>query len=142
MNPGESKAGKQVFRPHAVLAAIMGAATLLWLGVLLFLLRYDGVPVQTFLSALFFVLFFAVSVTYYGRTRIVVDANGLTYRGMVRTRRFTFDDIRKVDVLPGPLTVYAVRGSRGLMHFTSLFTHHQRLARLLVERAGLSPQRA
>ncbi|MBM7114929.1 PH domain-containing protein [Archangium primigenium] len=120
----------------------MGAATLLWLGVLLFLLRYDGVPVQTFLSALFFVLFFAVSVTYYGRTRIVVDANGLTYRGMVRTRRFTFDDIRKVDVLPGPLTVYAVRGSRGLMHFTSLFTHHQRLARLLVERAGLTPQRA
>ncbi|ATB27194.1 hypothetical protein MEBOL_000632 [Melittangium boletus DSM 14713] len=142
MNPGDSKAGKQVFRPHAVLAAVMGAATLLWLGVLLFLLRFDGVPVQTFLSAVFFVLFFAVSVTYYGRTRIVVDADGLTYRGMVRTRRFSFADIRKVDVLPGPLTVYAVRGNRGLVHFTSLFSHHQRLARLLIERAGLSPLRA
>ena len=142
MNPRDAKTGKQIFRPHAVLAAIMGAATLLWLGVLLFLLRYDGVPVQTFLSALFFVLFFAVSVTYYGRTRIVVDSDGITYRGMVRTRRFTFDDIRKVDVLPGPLTVYAVRGRRGLVHFTSLFSHHERLARLLVERAGLSPLRA
>ena len=107
MNGGDPKAGKQVFRPHAVLAAIMGAATLLWLGVLVYLLRFDGVPVQTFLSAVFFVLFFAVSVTYYGRTRIIVDSGGITYRGLVRTRRFSFADIRKVDVLPGPVTVYA-----------------------------------
>jgi hypothetical protein len=142
MNGADPKAGRQVFRPHAVLAAIMGAATLLWLGVLIYLLRFDGVPVQTFLSAVFFVLFFGVSVTYYGRTRIVVDAGGLTYRGLVRTRRFPFADIRKVDVLPGLVTVYAVRGSRGLVHFTSFFAHHQRLARLLVERAGLSPLRA
>ncbi|KFA90170.1 hypothetical protein Q664_29790 [Archangium violaceum Cb vi76] len=142
MDRGDSKAGRQVFRPHAVLAAIMGAATLLWLGVLLYLLRFDGVPVQTFLSAIFFVLFFAVSVTYYGRTRIIVDSGGITYRGMVRTRRFSFADINKVDVLPGPVTVYAVRGKRGLVHFTSLFAHHRHLARLLVERAGLSPLRA
>lgn len=130
-----------MFRPHAVLAAIMGAATLLWLGVLVYLLRFNGVPVQTFLSAVFFVLFFGVSVTYYGRTRIVVDSRGMTYRGMVRTRRFTFDDIRKVEVLPGPVTVYAVKGNRGLVHFTSLFAHHRHLARLLIERSGLSPFR-
>jgi hypothetical protein len=133
------KAGKQVFRPHRVLATVMGAAGLLWLGVLLYLLRFDGVPMVTFLSALFFVLFFAVSVTYYGRTRIVVDSGGMTYRGMVRTQRFSFADIRKVDVLPGPVTVYAVRGSRGQVHFTSFFSHHRHLARLLVERAGLAP---
>ncbi|WP_369946337.1 PH domain-containing protein [Vitiosangium sp. GDMCC 1.1324] len=120
----------------------MGGATLLWLGVLVYLLRFDGVPIQTFLSALFFVLFFGVSVTYYGRTRIVVDAGGMTYRGLVRTRRFNFADIRKVDVLPGPVTVYAVRGSRGLVHFTSLFAHHRHLARLLIERSGLTPLRA
>jgi hypothetical protein len=121
MNGREPKAGRQeVFRPHRVLAAIMGAATLLWLGVLLYLLRFDGVPIQTFLSAIFFVLFFGVSVTYYGRTRIVVDAGGITYRGLVRTRRFSFADINKVEVLQGPVTVYAVRGRRGLVHFTSL----------------------
>jgi hypothetical protein len=142
MNGADPKAGRQVFRPHAVLAAVMGAATLLWLGVLVYLLRFDGVPVQTFLSAVFFVLFFGVSVTYYGRTRIVVDAGGLTYRGLVRTRRFSFADIRKVDVLPGLVTVYAVRGSRGFVHFTSFFAHHRHLARLLVERAGLTPLRA
>ncbi|QRK08008.1 PH domain-containing protein [Archangium violaceum] len=142
MNGGDQKAGKQVFRPHAVLAAIMGAATLLWLGVLVYLLRFEGVPVQTFLSAVFFVLFFGVSVTYYGRTRIVVDAGGMTYRGLVRTRRFSFADIRKVEVLPGPVTVYAVRGSRGFVHFTSLFAHHRHLAHLLIERSGLTPLRA
>src|SRR6218665_1845983 len=99
MNPGDSKAGKQVFRPHAVLAAVMGAATLLWLGVLLFLLRFDGVPVQTFLSAVFFAVWGRTS----GRPGIVVAAAALPYRAMVRPRRFSFADIRKVDVLPGPL---------------------------------------
>lgn len=143
MNGREPKAGRQeVFRPHRVLAAIMGAATLLWLGVLLYLLRFDGVPIQTFLSAIFFVLFFGVSVTYYGRTRIVVDAGGITYRGLVRTRHFSFADISKVEVLQGPVTVYAIRGRRGLVHFTSFFAHHRDLARLLVERAGLSPLHA
>lgn len=134
--------GKQVFRPRRVLAVVMAGAGLLWVGVLLYLLSFDGVPLKTFLSAVFFIVFFGVSLAYYGRTRIVVDARGVTYRGMVRTRSFTFDDIRKVDVLPGLVTVYAVRGRKGLVHFTSFFQHHQRLAKLLVDRAGLSPMRS
>jgi hypothetical protein len=143
MDGRDSKAGRQVFRPYRVLAGIMGAAGVLWLGVLVYLLRFDGVPLQTFLSALFFVLFFGVALVYYGRTLIVVDARGVTYRGMVRTRRLSFEDIRKVEVLPGLVTVYAVRGSQGRrVHFTSLFEHHRRLARLLVDRARLSPLRA
>lgn len=120
----------------------MAAAGLLWVAVLVYLLRFDGVPLKTMLSTAFFILFFAVSLTYYGRTRIVVDSRGITYRGMMRTRRFSFDDIRKVDVVPGLLTVYAVRGRAGLVHFTSLFQHHRHLAQLLVERAGLSPLRS
>ena len=135
-------AGRQVFRPRRVLAIVMAGAGLLWIAVLLYLLSFDGVPLRTVLSAAFFVVFFALSLAYYGRTRIVVVARGITYRGMVRTRRFSFDDIRKVDVLPGPVTVYAVRGRAGLVHFTSFFQHHQRLAQLLVDRAGLSPMRS
>lgn len=131
--------GRQVFRPRRVLAACMAVAGLLWISVLVYLLRFDGVPIKTFLSAGFFILFFAVSLVYYGRTHIVVDARGITYRGMVRTRRFSFADIRKLDVLPGPVTVYAIRGKWGFVHFTSFFQHHQRLARILVERAGLAP---
>ncbi|RKH66056.1 PH domain-containing protein [Corallococcus llansteffanensis] len=135
----EGKQSQQVFRPRRVLAATMAAAGLLWLGVLVYLFNFEGVPLKTFLSAGFFVLFFAVAVTYYGRTRIEVDSRGITCRGMVRTRRFSFGDIRKLDVLPGPVTVYAIRGSKGFVHFTSFFRHHRDLARLLVERAGLSP---
>jgi hypothetical protein len=134
-------AGKQVYRPRRVLAITMAAAGLLWVAVLGYLLTFDGVPLKTWLSTGFFILFFAVALAYYGRTRIVVDARGITYRGMVRTRHFSFDDIRKVDVLQGPVTVYAIRGRAGLVHFTSFFQHHQRLAELLVERAGLSPLR-
>ncbi len=134
-------AGKQVYRPSRLLAVTMAGAGLLWVAVLGYLLTFDGVPLKTWLSTAFFILFFAVSLTYYWRTRIVVDARGITYRGMVRTRHFSFDDIRKVDVLPGPVTVYAIRGRAGLVHFTSFFQHHQHLARLLVERAGLAPLR-
>lgn len=120
----------------------MGAACLLWLGVLVYLMRFEGVPMRTFLSAAFFVIFFGISVVYYARTAIFVDAAGLTYRGMVRTQRFSFDDIRKVDVLPGPVTVYAVRARGRGIHFTSFFKHHRELVELLVERAGLAPLRS
>lgn len=142
MNGRDSEsAGKQVFRPRRALSITMAAAGLLWVAVFLYLLRFDGVPVKTLLSTGFFIVFFAVSLAYYGRTRIVVDARGITYRGMVRTRRFLFADIRKVDVLPGLVTVYAIRAGASLVHFTSFFQHHKRLAQILVDRAGLSPQR-
>ncbi|MGQ0506456.1 MAG: PH domain-containing protein, partial [Myxococcaceae bacterium] len=53
--------------------------------------------------------------------------------------RLAYADIRKLDVLPGPVTVYAIRGEGRLVHFTSFFKHHQALMALLVERAGLAP---
>ena len=116
-------------------------STVLWLFVLIYLLQFQGVPAKTFASALFFVIFFAVSLTYYARTAIVVDGGGVTYRGLVRTDYVPFRDILKVDILPGPVTVYAVRGRMRGMHFTSFFAQHRRLMELLVERAGLSPMR-
>jgi hypothetical protein len=131
----------EVFRPRPVLAAAMGVAAALWLFVLVYLLQFKGVPAKTFVSAVFFVVFFGVSLTYYARTVIVVDGRGVTYRGLVRTDYFPFRDILKVDILPGPVTVYAVRGRGRGMHFTSFFAHHRRLMELLVERAGLSPMR-
>ena len=129
----------EIFRPRKVFAAAMALAGLLWSAVLVYLLQFRGVPVKTFLSALFFVVFFGLSLTYYARTVIVIDGAGLTYRGIMRTERFSFDDIRKVDVLPGPVTVYAIRGKGRFVHFTSFFKHHQRLVALLIERAGLAP---
>jgi len=117
----------------------MGVAGFLWVGMLLFLLlKFQNVPTKTYLTVIFFIALFAVSLTYYARTRIVVDARGITYQGMVRKRSYSFKEIRKVDVLPGPVTVYAIRTSGGLVNFTSFFQHHRRLAALLVERANLA----
>ena len=133
-------AGRQVFRPRRVLAAIMGVAGILWVVMLMvLLLKFQNVPTKTYLTVIFFIALFAVSLTYYARTRIVVDARGITYRGMVRTRSFSFTEIRKVDVLPGPVTVYAIRTNGCLVNFTSFFQHHRRLAALLVEPAKLAP---
>lgn len=132
-------AAEQVFRPKRVLAAIMGGAVLLWVTVLLYLFQFEEVPTKTLLSAGFFVVFFLVSLTYYGRSAIFVDSRGVTVRGMLRTQRFSFSDIRKVDVLPGPVIVYAVRVNQRFVHFTSFFQQHRRLMELLVERAGLAP---
>jgi hypothetical protein len=131
--------GSQVFRPSRLLAVLMAAAGALWAVVLLYVLTFPNVQLKTILSATFFVLFFALSLAYYVRTSIEIDASGITYRGVIRTCRFGFDDIKKVDVLPGPITVYAVRGTSGLVHFTSFFRHHRTLMQLLVERAGLAP---
>lgn len=128
-----------MFRPRRVFAAVMSAAAALWVGVLLYLFRFDGVPAETILTAVFFIVFFSVSVTYYARSAVFVDARGVTFRGMLRTRRYAFSEIRKVDVLPGPVTVYAVGVRERFVHFTSFFGQHRRLMELLVERAGLAP---
>ncbi len=111
----------------------------LWGVVLVYLMTFREVPARTFLSALFFVGFFGLSVLYYVRTAIFIDARGLTYRGIVRTERFSFEDIRKVDVIPGLVTVYSVRAGARFVHFTSFFGHHRRLVDLVVEKAGLRP---
>lgn len=132
------RAEHEVFRPSWVLSVVMGAAGLLWTVVVLYLLTFEGVPVQTLLAALFFVAFFGIAVAYYGRSAIFVDSAGLTYRGVIRTRRLQWDEIRKLDVMPGPITVYAIRGRTGPCHFTSFFRDHRRLADLLIERAGLA----
>lgn len=132
----------EVFRPRRPLAVLMALAGLLWVGVLFYLLQFEQVPLKTLLSTVFFIAFFAASLVYYARTSIEVDGSGLTYHGMVRTRRLDFDEIRKIEVLAGPVTVYAVRSAQFRVHFTSFFTNHRRLAELVVKRAGLSPLRA
>ena len=141
MDERRKKLEFEVFRPRRLFAAAMGGAGALWIAVFIYLLQFDGVPWRTFVSAVFFIAFFGVSVFYYVRTAIFVDASGVTYRGMLRTLSFSFDEIRKVDVLPGPVTVYAIRVGATGMHFTSFFLHHRRLVELLVERAGLAPVR-
>jgi hypothetical protein len=139
MGARDALEGRQVFRPSRVLAVLMAAAGALWLAVLLYLSTFEGVPLRLYLSCGFFILFFAVAFLYYARSAIVVEGRQLTYRGLVRTMHFRLQDIRRLEVLPSIITVYAIRLPGQLVHFTSLFPHHRHLAQLLVERAGLGP---
>ena len=115
-------------------------AGLFWAAVFVYLLSFQNVPMRTFLSACFFVTFFACGTFYYARVAIFVDDEGLTYRGILKTHRLGFEEIENLEVLPGLVTVYAIQTPRKALHFTSLFSRHQRLAEMLRDRAQLSKQ--
>jgi hypothetical protein len=127
---------KRTFRPQPLLGVAMAVAALFWISVLAFLLAYPTVPLKTFASTAFFVILFVGSVFYYVRTAILVDGDGITYRGMVREKRLSFRDIKKVAVLPGLITMYTVHAGRQTFSFSSFFQRHKELVELLRERAA------
>lgn len=114
----------------------MAVAMLFWAYALYFLSGYDGVPWKTLATAGAFTVFFAIAVVYYARSAVLVDAEGFTVRGLVRTSRFRFDQIRAVRVLPGPLTVYSINAADRFIHFTSFYRRHKKLMQTLIERSG------
>ena len=63
----------------------------------------------------------------------------LTIRSFSDERLYPFEDIVRVDVLPGLVgTSYAVRTRAGSLQFSSLLGGHERLCSLIVQRAGLA----
>jgi hypothetical protein len=139
MAQGRAKRDVEIFRPSWILAVLMAVAAILWAAALAILLSFEDVPPALLWGASGFVALFVAACAYYGRSAVMVGPDTVVYRGLVRTLRVTYADIRGLHVLPGPITVYAIRTRRRLCHFTSLFRGHRRLAQLLVERAGLGP---
>lgn len=129
--------GDGTFRPRKVLVLLTALSGCVWGGLVLYLLRFGAVPVGTLASAMGFLLFFSAACAYYSRAAIVLDSTGLTYRGLVRTRRLPYRDISKVEILDGPVTVYSVLGNRQCVYFTSFFRNHRLLARTLARRVRL-----
>ena len=127
----------RTFRPQPLLGVAMAVAASFWLAVLVFLFKNPAVPLKTFLSTGFFVVLFLASVFYYARTAILVDGEGLTYRGMVREVRLTFGEIQKLAVIPGLITLYTVHAGRSTFSFSSFFQRHKELVELLRDRAEL-----
>ncbi len=126
-----------VFRPQPLLGVSMAVAAAFWLSVLVFLVQNPIVPAKTFVSAGFFVVLFLTSVLYYARTAILVDAGGVTYRGVVKETRIGFDELLKLSVVPGLITLYTLQARHKSISFTSFFQRHQELAQLVRERASL-----
>lgn len=136
---GREALAPETFRPRALLRTVVVAADTLWIGVLFALLLMRGATNGAFLSAAFFVALFSACAWFYQRLAFTVSQDGLTVRTLNDERTFRFDDILRVDVLPGLVgTSYAVRTRLGSLRFDSLLGGHERLCALIVRQAGLS----
>jgi hypothetical protein len=121
------------------LRTVVLAADTLWIGVFLALAVMQGATQSAFFSAAFFITLFTACSIFYNRLAFTVSEAGLTVRTLASQRTFAFDDILRVDVLPGIIgTSYAVRTRLGSLQFSSLLSGHRRLCNLIVSRARLS----
>ena len=121
------------------LRTVVMAADTLWIAVLVALAVMHGATRSAVLSATFFVALFTACSLFYNRLAYTISEAGLTIRTLALERTVAFDDILRVDVLPGLLgTSYAVRTRLGSLTFSSLLAGHQRLCDLIVRNARLS----
>jgi hypothetical protein len=135
---GREALAPETFRPWIALRTVVMAADTLWIAVFLALLVMQGATRSAFFSAAFFVALFTACSIFYNRLAFIVSDAGLTVRTLSMERTVAFDDILRVDVLPGPLgTSYAVRTRLGSLTFSSLLAGHQRLCHLIVRKARL-----
>jgi len=135
---GREAAAPETFRPWMALRTVVMAADTLWIAVFCALVMMQGATRQSFFSAAFFVALFTACSIFYNRLAFTVTETGLTVRSLSVEKTFSFDDILRVDVLPGLLgTSYAVRTRLGSLTFSSLLAGHQRLCDLIVRRARL-----
>jgi hypothetical protein len=131
-------AAPETFRPWMALRTVVMAADTLWIAVFFALVVMQGATRSAFLSAAFFVALFTACSIFYNRLAYTVSESGLTVRTLSMEKTFSFDDILRVDVLPGLLgTSYSVRTRLGSLTFSSLLAGHQRLCDLIVRRARL-----
>jgi hypothetical protein len=128
----------ETFRPWMALRTVVMAADTLWIAVFCALVAMQGATRSAFFSAAFFVALFTACSIFYNRLSFTVSERGLTVRSLSVEKTFSFDDILRVDVLPGLLgTSYSVRTRLGSLTFSSLLAGHQRLCDLIVRRARL-----
>lgn len=135
---GREAAAPETFRPWVALRTVVMAADTLWIGIFFALVLMQGATRSAFLSAAFFVALFTTCSIFYNRLSFTVSESGLTVRTLYLERTVSFDDILRVDVLPGLVgTSYAVRTRLGSLSFSSLLANHRRLCDLLVRHARL-----
>ena len=135
---GREAAAPETFRPWVALRTVVMAADTLWICTFFALALMQGATQSAFLSSAFFVALFTACSIFYNRLSFTVSESGLTVRTLSLERTVSFDDILRVDVLPGLMgTSYAVRTRLGSLSFSSLLANHQRLCDLIVRHARL-----
>ncbi len=138
MAMGREALAPETFRPRVLIRSVVLAADSLWVGVFCALMLMRGATASSFLSAAFFITLFSACAAFYHRLSFTVSDQGLIVRTFSLERTYSFDDILRVDVLPGVIgTSYAVRTRLGPLQFSSLLGGHERLCDLIVRRARL-----
>jgi hypothetical protein len=129
----------ETFRPRLAIRTVVLAADSLWVTVFCALLVMHGATFGSFLSAAFFIALFTACAAFYNRLAFTVSDAGVTVRSIGAERVYPFEDILRVDVMPGLVgTSYAMRTRLGHVQFSSLLGGHERLCSLIVRRAGLN----
>ena len=129
----------ETFRPRLVIRTVVLFADTLWVAIFCALLVMRGATGQSYLSAAFFIALFTACGAFYHRLAYTVGEQGLSVRVWAVDRLVPFEEITRVDVLPGLVgTTYAVRTRKGSLTFSSLLGGHERLCSLIVRRARLN----
>ncbi len=129
----------ETFRTRTLIRTAVLAADSLWVAVFFALMVMRGATASSFLSAAFFIALFTACSMFYHRLAFTVGEAGLMVRTFRDVRLYPYEDILRVDVMPGLVgTSYAVRTRLGLLQFSSLLGGHERLCSLIVRRAGLT----
>jgi len=97
-----------------------------------------SLPLSTFVSIAFFIVFFVAFVAHYWRMVYVVDEYGVTV-GASEQNHFRWEDIEQVRPSDIPLAGYYVSTKRGGFMLSSFVTQRRRLLDTIIARAGLFP---
>jgi hypothetical protein len=127
------------FRASWLVRAAVLAALVLWVAVGVLAVFDSNTPPHIFIAIAFFVLFFVVFVAYYFSMTFIVNEYGVVYRGATEFMQVDWEDIVQVDGSPVPLGGYYVTTTRGGFVLSAFVKGHERLAELIIAKAGLMP---
>lgn len=128
----------QEFRAHWLIRIVALAALLIWLAAL-GVAAIFALPLYTYVSIAFFIVYFCMFVVYYWKIAYVVDEHGVTVRGPTDRNHYAWEDIENVRSSEIPLGGYYVSTKKGGFVLSSFVEGRERLLDVIITRAGLFP---
>ncbi len=128
----------QEFRAHLIIRLVSLAALVVWLaaGVLA---TWYVLPLASFVSIAFFVVFFLIFVTHYWQMAYVVDEYGVSIRSPTDFVHHAWEDIEQIRSSEFPLGGYYVATKNGGFVISHFLKGRDVLVDIVIARAGLFP---
>ena len=128
----------QEFRASLTIRVVALVALCVWLLAAVLAAIYD-LPLYTYVSIAFFVVYFLAFVAHYWQMAYVVDEYGVTVRGPTDFTHFAWEDIEQVESSDIPLGGHYVSTKQGGFVLSSFVMGRDRLLEMIIARAGLFP---